>query len=553
MYVKRKSLQCFLCIFFYVCLFFNTLFAQVTIKEKVNINPTKNPSLLKGLSDSRIAHESQSDFTLESGLYDFVLERLDSNTTCWPAAFPIAIPIEFAVTVSGAEITMTEKAGSAGAFPVMVGSVSNNSISAGPASKTFGLPGRGNCYLVIETKLSGTLTNNNEFDASLDIKITEQIKGGCSEFYDAPGFPRLDSGSCSATIVGHGTLMPERPATLDWVLSWSDEFDGAALDTSKWTVQDKGMPAMAATRPDEVWVENGYLRLRTQRRDYGGKHFTTGQVHSWGKFSLLHGRIEVRARLPVGNGLWSAHWLMPQDGTWPPEIDIIEAYGDRPNTVYLSNHWLTLLKLMFGVDYVRNVTYAQNSFSGPDFSAGFHVFAIEWTPGEIRWFVDGVERARSRRGAPKKTLYLILGTTVGAGEWGKYPDRSTVFPQYHDIDYVRVYAQQDTVTSVEDERENVPQGFLLYQNYPNPFNPSTTIRFSLPQRAYVTLKVFDVLGREVATLVNGELNAGEHSVSFSVEGLPSGVSSGGGYASGVYFYRLTTPTFSQTKSMMVIQ
>jgi beta-glucanase (GH16 family) len=537
-------------------LFFNTLFAQVTIREKVNINPTKNPSLLKGLSDSRIAHESQSDFTLESGLYDFVLERLDSNTTCWPAAFPIEIPIEFAVTVSGAEITMTEKAGSAGAFPVMVGSVSNNSISAGPASKTLdmrayeeadpdytGLPGGGNCYLVIETKLSGTLTNNNEFYASLDIKITEQIKGGCSEFYDAPGFPRLDSGSCSATIVGHGTLMPERPATLDWVLSWSDEFDGAALDISKWTVQGK-VTAMAATLPDEVWVENGYLRLRTQRRDYGGKHFTTGNVHSWGKFSLLYGRIEVRARLPVGNGLWSAHWLIPQDGTWPPEIDIIEAYGNRPNTVYLSNHWLTLLKMMFGVDYVRNVTYAQNSFSGPDFSAGFHVFAIEWTPGEIRWFVDGVERARSRRGAPKKPLYLILGTTVGPGEWGKYPDSSTVFPQYHDIDYVRVYAQQDTVTSVEeDDGENVPQEFVLYQNYPNPFNPSTTIRFYIPKSEHVTLKVFDVLGREVATLVNGELNPGEHSVVYKAKGL----------ASGMYFYRLQAGTYHDTKKLLLLK
>ncbi|MBU2508212.1 MAG: T9SS type A sorting domain-containing protein, partial [Bacteroidetes bacterium] len=109
-----------------------------------------------------------------------------------------------------------------------------------------------------------------------------------------------------------------------------------------------------------------------------------------------------------------------------------------------------------------------------------------------------------------------------------------------------------TVTSVEGE--NIPQEFVLYQNYPNPFNPTTTIRFSLTPslsqwervsegRVRVTLKVFDMLGREVATLVDGELHAGEHSVVFNAKGL----------ASGIYFYRLTTPTFSQTKLMEVIK
>jgi len=99
------------------------------------------------------------------------------------------------------------------------------------------------------------------------------------------------------------------------------------------------------------------------------------------------------------------------------------------------------------------------------------------------------------------------------------------------------------VTSVYQSDFSIPSQFQLFQNYPNPFNPTTTIRFSLPQRSHVTLKVFDVLGREVATLVNGELNAGEHSVVYNVKNLPSGV----------YFYRLTTPTFSQTKSMEVIK
>jgi hypothetical protein len=89
----------------------------------------------------------------------------------------------------------------------------------------------------------------------------------------------------------------------------------------------------------------------------------------------------------------------------------------------------------------------------------------------------------------------------------------------------------------------LPGHYHLHQNYPNPFNSSTTIRFSIPRREHVTLKVFDVLGREVAMLVDGEINPGEHSVVYDTKGL----------ASGVYFCRLTTPTFSQTKPMEVIK
>ncbi len=98
-----------------------------------------------------------------------------------------------------------------------------------------------------------------------------------------------------------------------------------------------------------------------------------------------------------------------------------------------------------------------------------------------------------------------------------------------------------STTSVEDEGENIPQGFLLNQNYPNPFNPSTTIRFSLPQRSYATLTVYDVLGREVATLVNREIDAGEHSVAFDATNL----------SSGVYVYQLSAGGFIQTKKMLV--
>jgi hypothetical protein len=104
-----------------------------------------------------------------------------------------------------------------------------------------------------------------------------------------------------------------------------------------------------------------------------------------------------------------------------------------------------------------------------------------------------------------------------------------------------VFVEPLTTTSVEHEGENFPKEILLYQNYPNPFNPTTTIRFSLPQREQVTLKVFDVLGREVATLIDSKLNSGEHSELFEGTNL----------SSGVYIYKLRAGTFIQTKKMLI--
>jgi hypothetical protein len=98
------------------------------------------------------------------------------------------------------------------------------------------------------------------------------------------------------------------------------------------------------------------------------------------------------------------------------------------------------------------------------------------------------------------------------------------------------------LTGVENERYPLLH-FTLHQNYPNPFNPSTTIRFSLPKREHVTLKVFDVLGREVATVVDGEMEAGEHTVIYNASGLPSGV----------YLYRLEVGNFIRTRRMVIIR
>lgn len=236
-----------------------------------------------------------------------------------------------------------------------------------------------------------------------------------------------------------GTLAPPAPAQGDppgWQLVWADEFDGPNLDISKWDPADKPGNTnneLQYYAPDEVYLEAGDLVLRSRQRSYGGRSYTSGLVLTRQLFAQTFGRVEVRAKLPGTQGIWPAHWMLPETGEWPPEIDITELKGQLPNTVYMTHHW----------GQWPNVQSRGTTYTGPDFTAGYHTFAVEWAPGRIRWFVDGVQRFESvSQGVPAEPMYIILNTAVG-GDFLGNPDGSTVFPQHHRIDYVRVYTRED--------------------------------------------------------------------------------------------------------------
>lgn len=226
------------------------------------------------------------------------------------------------------------------------------------------------------------------------------------------------------------------------VLVWSDEFNGTRVDLSKWNVEDdigKYNQERQYYASDEVFVREGHLVLRSRKRNYKERGYTSGRVDTRDKFSFTCGRVEVRARLPRGKGVWPAHWALPQDGSWPPEIDIMEMLGHDPSTVYMTNHW---------GEYPQHHNNL-GRYTGPDFSGGWHVFACEWEPGRIRWYVDGVERHVSTKEVPVKPFFLVLNTAVG-GYWPGDPDTTTVFPQYHEIDYVRVWQRPLVTTPAGD-------------------------------------------------------------------------------------------------------
>ncbi len=174
------------------------------------------------------------------------------------------------------------------------------------------------------------------------------------------------------------------------------------------------------------------------------RSYTSARMHTRGKFSQRYGRFEARIRIPRGQGIWPAFWMMgidlPQVG-WPQsgEIDIVENIGRELSTVHGTIHGP-------GYSGAKGVSSSVTLPRGRKFADKFHVFAVEWEPGNIRFFVDRkLYRTMTPADLPPGTVwafhrpfFLILNVAVG-GDWPGNPDSSTVFPQMMQVDYVRVY------------------------------------------------------------------------------------------------------------------
>jgi len=245
-----------------------------------------------------------------------------------------------------------------------------------------------------------------------------------------------------------------------WHLVWEDNFNGPDLDTSKWNVllrEHSKHNELQYYLPDEVFVENGLLRIRSQVRKYGDMAFTSGRLDTRGKFTPVYGRFEIRAKLPVGKGIWPAYWLYPQNRNWQMEYIMSEAVANgRESFIPEERPWYSEIDIMEFLGHEPNVLYGTlhyYSFDGQkktssgtwrgdvDYSKDFHVYALEWEPDSMRWFIDDHVIHRTASGIPHTPHYLIINTAIG-GAWPGNPDSTTLFPQFHDIDYVRVYQKR---------------------------------------------------------------------------------------------------------------
>jgi beta-glucanase (GH16 family) len=247
----------------------------------------------------------------------------------------------------------------------------------------------------------------------------------------------------------------------EWKLVWQDEFDDDQLDTTKWNVLVREQSKHGELQyyvPDEVFVENDLLRIRSRVRSYGSMKYTSGRLDTKGKFAPIYGRFEIRAKLPTGKGLWPAHWLYPQNRNWAMEYLMAEAVAaGKERLIPEERPWYSEIDIMEFLGHEPTVLYGtlhyysfdgqKKSTSGKwvgqiDFSKDFHTYALEWEPDSMRWYIDGKLLHATTEGIPHAPHYLILNTAVG-GSWPGNPDSTTTFPQFHDVDYVRVFQRNE--------------------------------------------------------------------------------------------------------------
>jgi len=251
----------------------------------------------------------------------------------------------------------------------------------------------------------------------------------------------------SATLA-LAVVAPAAPRS-DWRLVWHDEFDGTTLDATKW-VRETGGGGWGnneleyyTDRPENARVEGGQLVIDARQEPFGGRLYTSARLKTEGLGTWKYGRIEARMRIPRGQGLWPAFWMLgsqiAQVG-WPAcgEIDIMENIGREPARVHGTVHGP-------GYSGAQGVSAAYNlPGTAGAFADDYHVFVVEWESAAIRWYVDSTLYATATpRDLPGQWVFnhpffIILNVAVGGG-WPGSPDSTTVFPQTLYVDYVRVY------------------------------------------------------------------------------------------------------------------
>jgi beta-glucanase (GH16 family) len=313
---------------------------------------------------------------------------------------------------------------------------------------------------------SGTVSiPPNQKEATIDVKIkadTLNERKANLNFtlsLSNPKFCTLISNSATGTIITeNGTNLStdnkgySTPLTYPgYTLVWSDEFSGKSLNTAVWN-QEQGTGSGGWGNNEleyytnslkNTFVSNGNLIIEARKETIGSSNYTSGRMTTQNKKVFKFGRIDIRAKLPVGKGLWPALWMLGTNISstgWPAcgEIDNMELIGTTPATVYGTLHWAN----SGGAHASKGSNYAL--LSG-DFSKEFHVFSLTWAENNLQWYVDDqkyLDISISDLGAAtypfNSDQFFIFNVAVG-GNWPGPPDFTTEFPERMYVDYIRVF------------------------------------------------------------------------------------------------------------------
>ncbi len=308
----------------------------------------------------------------------------------------------------------------------------------------------------------------------------------------------------------------------NWQMIWSEEFDYTGLpDSNKWTnevglIRNNELQYYTQKRAENNWVSNGQLKIIGRKEAYKGSAYTSASITTDQQFTCTYGKIEANIKLPMGQGMWPAFWMLGQNiwqVGWPKcgEIDIME-HINLDSVTHGTMHW---------------DNNGQQSFGGTKKcdASQFHVYGIEWDNTMIKWFVDGVKFKEgyiynniNNTEEFHKPFYLILNLAIG-GNWPGSPNAQTSFPDTMTVDYVRVY-QKATGLNQNVQTKNI-------EFYPNPSNQLIHIKSKFPFEKG-TIIINDVNGKQV---YSSPANYPESVI--SIEGLPAGI----------YLMNLTTDQF----------
>lgn len=308
------------------------------------------------------------------------------------------------------------------------------------ASGTITIPANQN-QAILDVLIKGDPANQRQPNLQFTLQLSN------------PKLCTIATTSAKGTIVSeNGTYLPtdntgfSSPTSYTgYNLVWSDEFSGTTLDGITWNQEignnngNNHELQYYTNSLNNTLVSDGNLIIEARKETIGGFNYSSGRMTTQNKKSFKYGRIDIRAKLPVGKGLWPALWMLGTNissVSWPAcgEIDIMELVGTYPGRVYSTLHW----KNTNGSHASYGLSY--NLASG-DFSQQFHVFTTIWTKDNIKSYVDDklyFTITTSDMAAFNAEQFFIFNVAVG-GDWPGSPDATTTFPQRMFVDYVRVF------------------------------------------------------------------------------------------------------------------
>lgn len=289
-------------------------------------------------------------------------------------------------------------------------------------------------------EISGLVGATFSADQKITITLLDDDGGSGSSVVGNPNIPT--TGKTSPTSYSGMSLL------------WQDEFNGSTIDETKWNFEigngnnGWGNRELQFYRKENAYIKDGHLVIEAKLENWGGRKYTSTRMTTQGKFDFKYGRVDIRAALPLGQGMWPALWMLGSNFStvgWPRcgEIDIMEFVGKEPTKIHGTLHWAnqagervcTCIGQLGGASFTKN--------PAGSFTRQFHVYSIIWTNQTIRFLVDDQQYGQvnitpADLSEFQEKFFFIFNVAVG-GQWPGNPDNTTTFPQFMIVDYVRVF------------------------------------------------------------------------------------------------------------------